>query len=121
MRTLALLSLTTAVLTLADDSFNHAAKASDGASGVVGNLTASGVEAAVGASAIPVILAGGVSVVAGGSAAVTGSAVANSDGARVKSTDESVTQTWGPLKVDDKVVVAPDPAPRSADCKTATR
>ena len=97
---------------VAQDSVQEASAAGRAASEVATHLTASGVKTAVGVSAIAVGAVGSVAAVGGSAAVVGGTAslgVADSasDAARASGAAAS-----GPLKVDDRVVVSPDPAPQ---------
>jgi hypothetical protein len=93
----------------AQDSAKDASGASGAASQAVGLLAASGVKTVVGVAAIPVSVAaigasgaGAVSATAGHVGLASGANLSQAAGA---SADAS-------LKVDDRVVVAPDPAPK---------
>jgi len=88
----------------AQDSAAHASAAVSGASEVAAHLTASGVQTVVGVSALPASVVGVASVAGGSALAATGSAVSGAAGA-------SAEFASGPLRVDDRVVVSPDPAP----------
>lgn len=107
MRTLILGSTVLALYAapaLAQDSAAHASAAVGGSSEVAAHLTASGVQTVIAVSAIPASTAGAGSVAGGWAVAATGSAVSEAAGA-------SAQFASGPLKVDDRVVVSPDPAP----------
>lgn len=107
MRTLMLASTVLALCagpSLAQDSAAHASAAVGGSSEVAAHLTASGVQTVIGVSAVPASVAGAASVAGGSAVAATGSAVSEAAGA-------SAEFASGPLKVDDRVVVSPDPAP----------
>jgi len=108
MRTLPLLVLALPLLAgpaLAQDSAANASAAGGASSQVVSHLAASGVQTALGVSVVPASLAGTVSVAGGVSAVGSGVDVSRAAGA-------SATAASGPLRVDDRVVVAPDPAPQ---------
>jgi hypothetical protein len=95
----------------AQDSVQETSAAGTASSEVATHLTASGVKTAVGVSAVPVVIGGSVAAVGGSTAVQSGAAslgVADgaSDAARASGAAAS-----GPLKVDDRVVVSPDPAP----------
>ena len=108
MRFLPLLTLAAAMIAapaFAQDSVTNGSAAGSAASEVVTHLAASGVQTAVGVSAVPASVAGTASVVGGASAAGAGSAVSGAAGASAD------LASGGPLKVDDRVVVSPDPAP----------
>ena len=96
----------------AQDSVQEASAAGRASSEVATHLTASGVKTVIGVSAIAVgiggsVAAGGASAAVLGGAASLGVANGASDAARA-----SADAASGPLKVDDRVVVAPDPAPQ---------
>jgi hypothetical protein len=93
----------------AQDSGADASGASAAGSQAAGLLAASGVKTAVGVSAVPVSAAavgasgvGAVSAVAGHVGAASGANLSQAAGASANAA----------LKVDDAVVVAPDPAPK---------
>lgn len=107
MRALSIVSLTLALAAgpaLAQDSVQNGSAAVGAGSDAAGHLAASGVQTAVGASVVPTAAVGSVAVAGGASAMGTGLAASEAAGA-------SANATTGPLKVDDKVVVSPDPAP----------
>jgi hypothetical protein len=94
---------------LAQDSTADASGASGAASQAVGLLTASGVKTAIGVSALPVSVAavgvsgaGAVSLAAGHVGVASGANLLQAAGASANAA----------LKVDDAVVLAPDPAPK---------
>ncbi|HEY2753910.1 hypothetical protein [Phenylobacterium sp.] len=93
----------------AQDSGQDASGASAAGSQAVGLLAASGVKTAVGASALPVSVAavgvsgaGAVSTAAGHVGAASGADLSQAAGASANTA----------LKVDDTVVISPDPAPK---------
>lgn len=89
---------------LAQDSVANASAAGGASSEVVTHLAASGVQTVIGVAAIPASVVGGASM-AGGSALVgAGAGLSEAAG-------DSAKFASGPLKVDDRVVVSPDPAP----------
>jgi hypothetical protein len=90
---------------LAQDSIANGSAAGTASSEVVGHLTASGVQTALAVSVVPASVAGTVSTVGGLS--VAGSGIASVQGAQA-----SAHAASGPLKVTDRVVVAPDAAPQ---------
>jgi hypothetical protein len=107
MRALPFVALALAALAgpaLAQDSAQHASAAVGGGSEVAGHLAASGVQTAVGVSAVPASVVGVASVAAGSAVAGVGAGVSEAAGG-------SAEFASGPLKVDDRVVVSPDPAP----------
>lgn len=107
MRSLPLLLLGLSALAgpaLAQDSVANPSAAGGASSEVAGHLTASGVQTALGVAAVPTSVAGTASVAGGSALAGAGSAVSEAAGA-------SADASNSPLKVDDKVVVSPDPAP----------
>jgi hypothetical protein len=108
MRFLPLLTLATTLIAapaFAQDSLANGSAAGSAVSEVAAHLTASGVQTAVGVSAVPASVAGVASVAGGASVAGAGSAVSAAAGASAD------VASGGPLKVDDRVVVSPDPAP----------
>jgi hypothetical protein len=87
-----------------------ASGASGAGSQAVGLLTASGVKTAIGVSAVPV----SVGAVGASGVAVAGASVARVAGggaSQMAHAAGSMSETA--LKVDDTVVVAPDPAPKA--------
>jgi hypothetical protein len=108
MRFLPLFGLAAAMIAapaFAQDSVANGSAAGSAASEVATHLTASGVQTAIGVSAAPASVVGTASMAGGASAAGVGSGVSEAAGA---SADAA---SGGPLKVDDRVVVSPDPAP----------
>lgn len=108
MRFPLLLGLAAAVVAapaLAQDSVANGSTAGSAASELVTHLAASGVQTVVGVSAVPASVAGTVSVAGGASVAGVGAGVSQAAGG---SADAA---SGGPLKVDDRVVISPDPAP----------
>ena len=94
---------------LAQDSGADASNASGAASQAAGLLTASGIKTALAVSAAPVSVAavgvstaGAVSTAAGRVGAASGADLSQAAGASAKAG----------LRVDDAVVIAPDPAPK---------
>jgi hypothetical protein len=115
MRALSLLTLGLALgagPALAQDSAQNASAAGGASSEVATHLTASGVQTAIGVSAVPAGVAGAASVVGGSALAVGGSAVAGAGAGLSEAAGASAEAASGPLKVDDRVVVSPDPAPK---------
>jgi hypothetical protein len=112
MRLLIPLSLAAAMLcgpAFAQDSAADASAASGHASEAAGLLAAAGVKTAVGVSALPVSVAAvGVSIAGGASTAVGHVGVAS--GADLSQAAHASAHTA--LRVDDTVVVAPDPLPK---------
>jgi preprotein translocase subunit SecG len=108
MRALLSISLLLAVAVcgpaFAQDSAANASAASGASSEVVTHLTASGVQTALAVSVVPASVVGTVSVVGGVSAVGAGLGVSRAAG-------NAAAAASGPLKVDDRVVVAADPAP----------
>ena len=108
MKPLPLLTLAMAIIAapaFAQDSVANGSAAGSAVSEVAAHLTASGVQTAVGVSAVPASVAGTASMAGGASVAGVGSGVSEAGGA---SADAA---SGGPLKVDDRVVVSPDPPP----------
>jgi hypothetical protein len=89
----------------AQASTANASAAGAASSDVASHLAASGVQTALAASVVPASVAGTVSTVGGASALGTG--IASVQGAQSSANAAS----GSPLKVTDRVVVAPDPAP----------
>jgi ABC-type spermidine/putrescine transport system permease subunit II len=107
MRTLAVLALALPLIAgpaLAQDSAANGSAAGGASSEAAAHLTASGVQTALAVSVVPASVAGTVSMVGGVSAAGSGIEVSRAAG-------NSAAVASGPLKVDNRVVVAPDPAP----------
>ena len=93
----------------AQDSGQDASGASGAASQTVGLLAASGVKTAVGVSAAPV----SVAAVGASGVAVAGASVTQvAGGAASELAHAAGNSSEAALKVDDRVVVAPDPAPK---------
>lgn len=114
MRTVPIAALALAALAgpaVAQDSGQHASAAIGGGSEVAGHLAASGVQTAVGVSALPAGAVGAASVVGGSAIAAGGSAVAGAGAGVSEAAGDSAGFASGPLKVDDRVVVSPDAAP----------
>lgn len=113
MRLFAYLALAAAAAgpAYAQDSVTHASKALTGASDVTGHLAASGLESVAGAVALPVAVVGGASIVAGASAQAAGGAFTEGGAELAGAAHELLEATWGPLVVDDRIVMRPDPAP----------
>lgn len=94
---------------LAQDSGQEGSQASTSASEAVAHLSASGVKTAVGVSAVPLGAAAvGASVVGAGTISVGGASV--SAGTSLMGAAIEASETG--LKVDDDVVLSPDPAPK---------
>lgn len=93
----------------AQASTQDASRASGAASEAAGLLTASGVKTAVGVSAVPV----SVAAVGASGVAVAGASVGQvAGGAASELAHAAGNSSETALKVDDRVVVAPDPAPK---------
>jgi hypothetical protein len=93
----------------AQDSAGDASGASGATSQAVGLLTASGVKTAIGVSAVPV----SVAAVGASGVAVAGASVGQvAGGAASELAHGAGNMSEASLKVDDRVVVAPDPAPK---------
>lgn len=97
---------------LAQDSVTYASRAAKDSVSAAANLTAAGVSAVGGVVALPLGLAGGASMAVGGSAQAAGSVASEVGADLVEGADQLLNDSWGPLKVDDKVIVTPDPAPQ---------
>ena len=93
----------------AQDSAGDASGASGATSQAVGLLTASGVKTVVGVSAVPVSVAA-VGVSGAGVASAAAGHVGLASGAGLSQAAGGSADAS--LKVDDRVVVAPDPAPK---------
>jgi len=107
MRTLPLLALGLPLLAgpaLAQDSGANVSAAGGASSEAAAHLTASGVQTALAVSVVPASVVGTVSAAGGVTASAAG--VVSVQGAQ-----GSARAASGPLKVTDRVVVAPDPAP----------
>ena len=112
---LVLLAITAALIAspaLAADSVTHASAAVTASGQALGNLTASGIQAVGGVSAVPMGFAGGASQVVGIVAGAGGESLGGAGHDLQKAADQAIIDAWGPLKVDDRVVVHADPAPR---------
>jgi len=94
------------------DSVTHASAAVTASGQAIGNLTASGIQAVGGVSALPMGFAGGASQVIGIVAGAGGESLGGAGHDLQKAADQAITDAWGPLKVDDRVIVHPDPAPK---------
>lgn len=102
---------TTAAPAVAQDSIAHASAAGAGSSEVAGHLGASGVQAVVGVAALPISVAAAGSA-AGGSTVLAAGAGSVAAGAGLsEAAAASADFASGPLQVDEKVVVSPDPMP----------
>jgi len=96
----------------AQDSVQETSAAGGASSEVATHLTASGVKTAIGVSAVPVAVGGSVAAAGGSTAMVGGGASLGVAKGASDAAHASGTAASGPLKVDDRVVVSPDPAPR---------
>jgi hypothetical protein len=96
---------------LAADSATHASAAVTASGQAVANLAEAGIQTIAGTVALPVGVAGGLSEATGQVAAASGESLKGSGGAMRKSADQAIEDAWGPLKVDDRIVVKPDPKP----------
>jgi hypothetical protein len=90
---------------LAEDSVGHASKAANASVAAVANLAAAGVEAVGGSVALPLALAGGLSEAVGETLTAVGTD-ARTGG------EQLLRDSWGPLAVDERVIVRADPAPK---------
>ena len=95
---------------LAQDSVADASGASGAASQAGGLLAASGVKTAVGVSAVPVSIAA-VAVSGAGAVSIAAGHVGAASGADLSQAATASANTA--LRVDDTVVVAPDPPPKA--------
>lgn len=89
---------------LAQDSVANASAAGGASSEVATHLAASGVQTVIGIAAVPASVVGAGSMVGGSALVGAGAGLSEAAG-------DSAGFASGPLKVDDKVVVSPDPAP----------
>jgi hypothetical protein len=96
----------------AQDSVQETSAAGTASSEVATHLTASGVKTAIGVSAVPVVIGGSVAAVGGSTAVLGGAASLGAAGSASDAAHASGAAASGPLKVDDRVVVSPDPAPQ---------
>jgi hypothetical protein len=96
----------------AADSVEHASQAATYSVAGVAHLAASGIEAVGGIVAVPLGVAGGVSQVVGGIARVGGESLEAAGLDAEAAANQALTDSWGPLSVDDRVIVRPDPAPQ---------
>lgn len=96
---------------LAQDSVANASAAGGASSEVVTHLAASGVQTVVGVAAIPASVVGGASMVGGSAVVGAGAASVQAGAGLSEAAGDSAKFASGPLKVDDRVVVSPDPAP----------
>jgi hypothetical protein len=104
-------ALLTATPAFAADSVTHASAAVTASGQVVGNLSTAGIQAVRGVLALPMGVAGGASEVVGTIANAGGESLGQAGTGLQKSADEAIEDAWGPLKVDDRIVLRPDPAP----------
>ena len=101
----------TAGAVCAQDSAVDASKLAGATSQLATDLGASGVKTVVGTSAAPVGFVAAGSAVGGSAVAVAGVASIGAGAGASQMAGASADATTGPLKVDDRVVVA-DPAPQ---------
>ena len=97
---------------LAQDSVDHVSAAANASGTAVSHLAAAGVDAVSGVVALPLGLAGGASQAIGGVAIAGGLSVAVAGTDSRKAADQALTDSSGPLSVDNRVIVRPDPAPQ---------
>ena len=97
---------------LAPDSATHASAAVTASGQAVGELATFGIQAVGGVSAVPIGVAGGASQMVGAVANAGGDSLGGAGHDLQKAADQAIVDAWGPLKVDDRVVVHPDPAPK---------
>lgn len=96
---------------LAQGSIVHASNASAAASEAVGELTLAGVKTVGGAAALPLGIVGVASMGVGASATAGGSVLTEAGEGLAEVSGEALEAAWGPLDVDDAVVVRPDGPP----------
>jgi hypothetical protein len=96
----------------AQDSVEHASAAVNASGEAVAHLATAGIQAVGGVVATPIGLAGGVSEVVGGVARTGGESLEAVGVDAQRSADRAITDSWGPLSVDNRIIVRPDPAPR---------
>ena len=108
--------MTTATLSaspaLAADSVTHASAAVTASGEAVGEFATFGIQAVGGVSALPMGVAGGASQIVGAVTNVAGDSLGGAGNDLQRTADQAIINAWGPLKVDDRVVVHPDPAPK---------
>lgn len=96
---------------LAQDSVAHASAAGGVSSEVATHLAASGVQTVIGIAAVPASVVGAGSAVGGSAVVGAGAASVGASAGLSEAAGDSAGFASSPLKVDDKVVVSPDPAP----------
>ncbi|MDP3594597.1 hypothetical protein [Phenylobacterium sp.] len=114
MRSLITVSLGLALFAgpaFAQDSVANASAAGGASSEVVTHLAASGVQTVVGVAAVPVSVAAGASAVGGSAVTGAGAGSVQVGADMSEAAGDSAKFASGKLKVDDRVVVSPDPAP----------
>lgn len=95
----------------AQDSITNASAAGGASSEVATHLAASGVQTVIGVAAVPVSVVAGASVVGGSAVIGAGASSVQAGGGMSQGASDSAKFSSGKLKVDDHVVVSPDPAP----------
>jgi hypothetical protein len=124
MRFIVLVASTALLATpaLAADSVTHASAAVTASGQAVGELATFGIQAVGGVSALPIGVAGGASQIVGAVVNVGGDSLGGAGNDLQRAADQAITDAWGPLRVDDRVVVRPDPAPKVPfNAQTPTR
>jgi hypothetical protein len=97
---------------LAQDSIEHVSKAAEASGAAVAHLTVAGVEAVSGVVALPLGIAGGASQAVGAIAQAGGESLQVVGVDSQRAADQALTDSWGPLAVDRRVIVRPDPPPQ---------
>jgi hypothetical protein len=97
---------------LAQDSGQHVSAAANASGAALAHLTAAGVEVVGGVVALPLGVAGGASEAVGAIARIGGESLEAGGVASQVAADRALTDSWGPLTVDNRVIVRPDPAPQ---------
>jgi hypothetical protein len=115
MRAVLIVSLAAALTAgpaLAQNSVAHVSAAGAASGAAVANLAAAGVQAVAGVVALPVGVVGGASQLAGGVIGAGGDSLAAAGTGATDAAGQAIDQSWGALKVDERVVVKADPAPK---------
>ena len=97
---------------LAQDSVQNVSAAANASGAALAHLTTAGVQFVGGGVAPPLGVAGGASEVVGEIARAGGESLAANGVASQAAADRAITDSWGPLSVDNRVIVRPDPAPQ---------
>lgn len=97
---------------LAEDSVGHASAAVNDSAEAVAHLAAAGVQTVGGVLALPIGAAGAASEATGAIAKTGGESVGAMGVDAQKGAKQMLVDSWGPLSVDNRVVVRADPAPK---------